>query len=57
MSPRFCGFYKSRCMGSLVIQMQVYPVGPGVIVQYPSVADVVIESKYVESVNPGIFEV
>ena len=32
MSPKVCEIYKSGCMESLVIQTQVYSVGPGVMV-------------------------
>ena len=30
MRPKVCGIYKSGCMGNLVIQTQVYSVGPQV---------------------------
>ena len=58
MSSRVCGIYEFRCMGSLVIQVQVYSVGPGVIMVHIARPECCWCShwvlEYVESINPGI---
>ena len=57
ISPKVCGFYKSGWMESLLSQTQVDSVGPRVIVLHVARSEFYCVQEYVESINPGIYDV